>query len=47
MYTGDLPIDQFMKYEKIINSLTVKDIQQTANILFDEKNKFIGILLPE
>ena len=34
-------------YEKLVNALTIKDIQATANLLFNGKNVFQAVLLPE
>lgn len=47
IYWGDLTTKQFLDYEKRVDALTVKDIQDVARLIFDEKNKFTGILLPE
>ena len=37
----------FLQYEKILNQLTTKDIQQVAKILLDGKNQFTAVLMPE
>jgi zinc protease len=37
----------FLNYEKVVNALTVKDIQDTAKKLFDGKNIFTAVLMPE
>lgn len=45
-FPGDNP-DYFINYEKYINALTPKDIQDAAKLLFSTKNVFTGILRPE
>lgn len=37
----------FLQYEKLLNSLTTKDIQQVAKIMLDGKNQFTAVLMPE
>lgn len=39
--------DRFINYEKYINALTVKDVQQTANLILNGKNQFFAVLMPE
>lgn len=39
--------DRFLNYEKYVNALTIKDIQRTANLIFDGKNVLTAILRPE
>lgn len=36
-----------LEYDKWVNQLTAKDIQQTTKMLFDGKNKFMAVLYPE
>ncbi|RZL04686.1 MAG: insulinase family protein, partial [Pedobacter sp.] len=38
---------RFVNYEQFVDKLTVKDLQQAAKLLFDSKNKFIAVLMPE
>ncbi len=45
-FPGDNP-DYFLNYEKYVNALTPKDIQDAAKLLFSTKNVFTGILRPE
>ena len=40
-------IDRFLNYEKYINALSAKDIQNAANIIFNGKNVITAILMPE
>lgn len=37
----------FLQYEKLLNQLTTKDIQQVAKIMLDGKNQFTAVLMPE
>jgi zinc protease len=37
----------FLEYEKLLNSLTVKDIQNAAKIFLAGKNQFTAVLMPE
>lgn len=39
--------DRFINYEKYVNALTAKQIQETAQLLFNDKNVLIGVLKPE
>ena len=45
-FPGDNP-DYFINYEKYVNALTPKDIQDAAKLLLSTKNVFTGILRPE
>lgn len=45
-FTGENP-DYFLNYEKYVNALTPKDIQDAAKILLSTKNVVTGILRPE
>ena len=38
---------RFVEYEKFVNQLTVKDIQQAAKLVLDGKNQFTAVLMPE
>jgi zinc protease len=38
---------RFIEYEKYINALTPKDVQQAAKLILDGKNQFFAILMPE
>ena len=38
---------RFVDYEKIVEKLTVKDVQQAAKLVLDGKNRFIAVLMPE
>jgi zinc protease len=38
---------RFVNYEEFINKLTVKDVQQAAKLVFDGKNRFTAVLMPE
>lgn len=38
---------RFVDYEKLVEKLTVKDIQEAAKIVLDGKNQFIAVLMPE
>jgi len=44
-FPGDNP-DYFINYEKYVNALTPKDIQDAAKVLFSTKNVVTGILRP-
>lgn len=39
--------DRFINYEKYVDALTVKDIQDAAKIIFGNNNEFIAVLMPE
>jgi zinc protease len=39
--------DSILKYEQILNALTISDIKKTAGILFDGKNEIRAVLYPE
>jgi len=39
--------NRFVKYETFVDRLTVKDVQQAANLVFNGKNAFTAILMPE
>jgi len=39
-------IDDFKNYEAIVNALTIKEIQEVANLLFDGKNVIKAELFP-
>ncbi|MEO8961450.1 MAG: insulinase family protein [Ginsengibacter sp.] len=45
-FPGDNP-DYFIQYDKYVNALTTKDIQDAAKLLLSGKNVVTGILLPE
>ncbi|MEO6814086.1 MAG: insulinase family protein [Ginsengibacter sp.] len=45
-FPGDNP-DYFINYEKHVDALTQKDIQEAAKLLFSTKNVVTGILRPE
>jgi zinc protease len=38
---------RFVDYEKFVNQLTVKDVQQAAKLVFAGNNQFIAVLMPE
>ena len=38
---------RFVNYEEFVDKLTVKDIQQAAKLVFDGKNQFTAVLMPE
>jgi zinc protease len=38
---------RFTAYEKYVDKLTVKDIQQAAKVVFNGKNQFTAVLMPE
>jgi zinc protease len=38
---------RFLEYEKYVNALTPKDVQQAAKLILDGKNQFFAILMPE
>ena len=38
---------RFVDYEKFVEQLTVKDIQQAAKLVLDGKNQFTAVLMPE
>jgi zinc protease len=38
---------RFVNYEQFVDKLTVKDIQQAAKLVFDGKNRFTAVLMPE
>lgn len=38
---------RFVDYEKFVEKLTVKDVQQAAKLVLEGKNRFIAILMPE
>jgi len=39
--------DRFVNYEKYVNALTPKDVQQAAKVILDGKNQFFAVLMPE
>jgi zinc protease len=39
--------DRFVHYEKYVQQLTPKDVQQAAKLVLDGKNEFIAIQMPE
>lgn len=45
-FPGNNP-DYFLNYEKYVNALTQKDIQDAARLLLSTKNVLTGILMPE
>ncbi len=45
-FPGD-NIDYFVNYEKYVNALTPKEIQDAAKMLLSTKNVFTGVLLPD
>lgn len=38
---------RFIGYEKYVSQLTVKDVQQAAQLVFNGKNQFTAVLMPE
>lgn len=38
---------RFIDYEKYVNALTAKDVQQAAKLILEGKNQFFAILMPE
>lgn len=38
---------RFVEYEKFVEKLTVKDVQDAAKLVFDGKNQFTAVLMPE
>lgn len=40
-------ISRFLEYEKYVNALTPKDVQQAANLVLNGKNQFFAVLMPE
>jgi len=46
-YFPDVNPDYFLHYEKYVNALTQKDIQDAAKVLLSTKNVLMGILRPE
>ncbi|HYF30601.1 MAG TPA: insulinase family protein [Chitinophagaceae bacterium] len=38
---------RFLEYEKYVNALTTKDVQQAANLILNGKNQFFAVLMPE
>lgn len=38
---------RFLEYEKYVNALTTKDVQQAANLILNGKNQFYAVLMPE
>lgn len=47
IYYQDADPTRIFNYEQRVNALTTKDIQQTANLLFDGKNVIKAVLYPE
>ena len=45
-FPGNNP-DYFIHYDKYVDALTVKDIQNAAKLLLSGNNVVTGILLPE
>ncbi len=39
--------DRFVNYEKYVNALTPKDVQQAAKLILEGKNQFFAVLMPE
>jgi zinc protease len=39
--------DRFVHYEKYVEKLTPKDIQQAAKLILDGKNEFVAVQMPE
>jgi len=39
--------NRFIQYEKYVNALTPKDVQQAAKLILEGKNQFFAILMPE
>jgi zinc protease len=39
--------DRFINYEKYVNALTPKDVQQAAKVILEGKNQFFAVLMPE
>jgi zinc protease len=39
--------DRLINYEKYVNALTPKDVQQAAKIILQGKNQFFAVLMPE
>lgn len=39
--------ERFLNYEKYVDRLTVKDVQQAAKLVLDGKNAFYAVLMPE
>jgi zinc protease len=38
---------RFIDYEKYVNGLTVKDVQEAAKLVLNGNNQFIAVLMPE
>jgi zinc protease len=38
---------RFLEYEKYVNALTTKDVQQAASLILNGKNQFFAVLMPE
>lgn len=38
---------RFVEYEKYVDALTTKDVQQAAKLILDGKNQFTAVLMPE
>lgn len=38
---------RFLEYEKYVNALTPKDVQEAANLILNGKNQFFAVLMPE
>jgi zinc protease len=38
---------RFINYEQYVDKLTIKDVQQAAKLVFDGKNQFTAVLMPE
>jgi zinc protease len=38
---------RFLEYEKYVNALTAKDVQEAAKLILDGKNQFFAVLMPE
>lgn len=39
--------DRFLNYEKYVNALTPKDVQEAAKLILDGKNSFYAVQMPE
>ena len=39
--------DRLINYEKYVNALTTKDVQQAAKLILEGRNQFFAVLMPE
>ena len=46
-YQYDIDLGEFYDYEKRVEALTTKDIQQTAKKYLTDKNRYQFLLMPE